>query len=592
MIMIKIIFLLLLNSLCFSECRSVYSLYGQPKYLPTFSHYDYVNPNAPKQGRLVQSSIGSFDTLNQFVPQGIPAAGLSYLYDTLMVRPDDEPDSQYGLVAQCIELSDDQKTLIFRLDPNAKFHDGVSIQAEDVVWTFNTLLKKGDPRYKLYYRDVKAVKAQDRNTVIFTLSDTHNQDLIFAIGGLPVLPKHFWDHQSFTKADLTVPLGSGPYQVKDFKVNSDITYSRVKDYWAANHPTRKGQFNFDELKWVYFKDDTVAFEAFKSHLYDLRVEHRSKLWATGYQGPAVESGEIIKEEIMSREPQGMQGFVFNFRRPIFKDRQVRKAIALAFDFNWVNSQLFYSQYQRASSYYNNSHLAAGAVISPHELTIYNQLDHQLPEEFFVSPVVINDPENEAQMRDQLLRAAKLLDDAGWVIENGWRVNKITGERLIFEILITQASFERVILPYQEHLKRLGIDVVIRKVGPSEYVNRIRSFDFDMTTTVFRANLNPGNELFDYWSSKSANVMGSGNISGIADARLDQLIQLVMEAKTRDELEHRVRALDRLLMWEYIVVPQWYLDIHRVAYWNSLLRPEISPDFDLGLMTWWSKDNLK
>jgi len=570
----------------FAACSPSYSLYGQPKYKEGFKHFAYVNPNAPKKGSLSQHSVGSFDSFNQFIPFGIPASGLTLLYDTLMVTSEDEPDSLYGLVAQCVELADDKKSISFTLNPNARFNDGAVINASDVVWTFNQLNTKGDPRYKLYFRDVDQVKVKDDHQVTFYLKRPFNRDLVFFIGTLPVFSKSFWQSHDFSKSGLVEPIGSGPYLIKDYKLNGFIRYERVKNYWAENHPTRKGMFNFDELKWVYFKDDTVAFEGFKSHLYDLRIEHRSKLWVTGYNGPALTSGEIIKEEINNREAQGMQGFVFNLRRPMFKDRAVRKAIAMAFDFHWVNDQLLYSQYQRATSFFNNSDLSSTPIIPSKEAVIYKELQNPLPSQFFDEPMYVVDPENEAQMRAQLLEASAILDQAGWKIKDGIRVNKRTGERLAFDILIIQPSFERIILPYQEHLKRLGVEVRVRKVSPSDYIHRLRNFDYDMTTYVFDTHFTPGNELYDYWSSTSAKISGSSNIAGLENKSVDEMVKLAIQSKSREELQDRIRALDRYLMWEQIVVPQWYLDVYRVAYWNHFKRPRVSPAYDLGLMTWW------
>ncbi len=586
---LKVVLGVILMGLAWSQsCVTAISKYDSPKYPADFTHFSYVNPSAPKKGELVRHALGGFDSFNAFSPQGMPAVGLSLLYDSLMVPSYDEPASRYGLLAQCVEIDSDKKWIRFTLNPEARFNDGTSVEAKDVVATFNLLLKEGRPHFKIYLDMIDEIQIVSPSQVEFRFSKPFEVDTLFLIVDVPIMSQSYWSQHDFKKGVLDKPLGSGPYTIGEFKPGNQITYNRVENYWAKNHPTRLGQFNFNQLKWVYFKDDTVAFEAFKSHVYDLRVEHRSKLWATGYQGPAFEGDQIIKKEVANREPQGMQGFVFNTRRPIFKDRMVRKAIGMAFDFNWVNRNLFYSQYQRATSYFNNSDLSAPIRVTPQQQKVYSKLNKQLPQGFLTDEIYFPDPENEAQMRAQLIEASSLLERAGWVVKDGIRVNQVTGERLIFEILITQASFERIILPYQANLKKLGIDVLIKKVTPSEYVYRLRNFDFDVTTYVFSGNLTPGKELYDYWSSRSAKIHGSQNISGVEDPIIDMLVAQVNEAKSRNELRNATQALDRYLMWQYLVVPQWYTDVYRLAYWNQFQMPPVTPPYELGIETWWSK----
>lgn len=579
---------MLLTAQVFAECQYAISDYGTPKYGESFSHFSYVNPSAPKRGSMVQHAIGSFDTFNQFVSKGSPASGLNLLYDTLMTPSLDEPNTTYGLIAKCIDIAADKKSVVFDINPKAKFSDGTPVTSADVAFTFNLLMKDGSAVYKHYYHDVSHVEMLNDHQVKFFLKNADNRELPLILGQLPVFSKAFWSGKDFANSQFVIPVGSGPYTVSSYQPGKFILYKRNKDYWAANHPTRKGHFNFDIMRWDYYMTDTVAFEAFKSHEYDFRLENSSKLWATGYPKELIAPKKVTKKRLINRQPQGMQGFIFNTRKNIFNNRLVRIAIAKAFDFNWTNQNLFYSQYQRSYSYFNNSELAAPSTLSNSEKVVLNNLGKKLPAGFFEYPVKLTNPNGPTEFRQALIEADQLLNQAGWVVTHGRRVNKLTGQPLKFEILIVMPAFERVVLPFKQNLKQLGIDVNVRLVDPSQYADRLRNFDFDMTVYTYAVGLNPGNELRSYWHSSSADIKGSQNLSGIKNPAVDALIMQIIKAENRDEMKQYVHALDRLLMWEFYLIPQWYMDAYRIAYWDKFLLPSVQPPYALGIETWWAK----
>lgn len=584
----KILLILIGIPLVFADCKSAISTYGLPKYNESFTHFSYANPNAPKGGKLVQHNIGTFDSFNQFVSKGTPAAGLGLMYDTLMVPSSDEPNAMYGLVAKCIDVSDDKKTVTFILNPDASFSNGAPIKSSDVAFTFNLLMKYGDPTLQHYYHDVSYVEMDGEDRVKFYLKTDQNSELPQILGQLPVFSKAFWSGKKFETSQFLIPLGSGPYTISTYQPGKFIQYTRNDNYWAKDHPTKKGLYNFDIMRWDYYMNDTVAFEAFKSHEYDIRNEFSSKLWATGYPEELVQPNKIIKNRMINRQPQGMQGFVFNTRRHLFKDRAVREAISKAFDFDWTNKNLFYSQYQKSYSYFNNSELAAPQTLSNAEKEIFNGLGAQLSDDFFQTPLARSYPRNEQEFRVRLIEADKQLTKAGWVISNGRRVHKLTRQPLDFEILIVMPAFERVLLPFKQNLKQLGINMDIRLVDPSQFADRLRQFDYDMTIHTYVVSLTPGNELRDYWHSSSATVKGSQNLSGIKNPVVDKLIANIIQSKDRAEMIQNIHALDRVLMWEYYLIPQWYIGSYRVAYWDKFSMPSVQPPYDIGIDAWWSK----
>ncbi len=563
------------------------SLHGELKYPARFGHFDYVNPEAPKGGTLRQAAIGTFDTFNEFILKGISAAGVGMIYDTLMASAEDEPFSQYGLLAERVELAADRTFVIFHINPGARFHDGHPVTAEDVVFTFNLFLEQGQPMYKRYYAEVTGVEALDQKRVKFTFKDGQNAELPLIVGQLVVLPRHFWQGKEFNQAGLDLPLGSGPYRIKNFVPGKSVTYERVSDYWAAGLPVNKGRYNFDTLIYDYYRDATVALEAFKAGEYDFRHENVSKNWGTLYNGPQFRDGRIIKKEIVHEIPQGVQGFVFNTRRAIFSDRRVREALIYAFDFEWSNKTLFYNQYKRSNSYFSNSEMAAVGPPSPAEIELLKPYGDQLPAEVFKDSYHLPTTDGRGNIRNNLRRAAVLLKNAGWTINHKKLVDK-NGKPFLFEILLTSPAFERIVLPFKKNLARLGIETKVRVVDTAQYLNRVREFDFDMVVWSFGQSLSPGNEQRYYWHSSVADIPGSRNLAGIKDPVVDALVEAIIHADDRQSLVTRVRALDRVLQWGFYVLPHWHISTFRIAYWSKFEQPELVPKYGLGLMTWWIK----
>ena len=562
------------------------SMYGDLKYGPNFAHFDYADPQAPKGGAVTLSALGTFDSLNPFILKGVPAAGLGQVFDTLMVGAADEPFAQYGLVAETVETPADRSWVAFTLRPQARFHDGSPITVDDVIWTFQTLVKYGHPFYRSYYTHVARVEAAGPRRVRFLFKGGVNRELPLIVGQMPVLSKHWWSGRDFSKTSLTPPLGSGPYRVERLDPGRSITYRRVSDYWGAQLPVNVGRFNFDVLRYDYYRDGTVALEAFKSGAYDFRAENSAKNWATGYDIPAVRDGRIRKVEIPNQIPTGMQGFVYNARRAVFRDPRVREALAYAFDFEWANAHLFYGAYTRTASYFSNSELAARGRPSEAELAVLAPFRDR------VSPAVFGEaprpPTTEpGGLRPNLVRALALLEQAGWVVRDMRLVNAVTGERMAFEILIDDPTWERITLPFVQNLQRLGVAARIRTVDAAQYEYRLKQFDFDMTVSVFGQSVSPGNEQADYWSREAARTPGSRNLAGVSDPVVDELIALLIAAPDRPALVARTQALDRVLRAGYYVIPHWHITAFRVAYWNHFGRPAVAPKYELGFDTWWN-----
>ena len=562
------------------------SLFGDLKYGPGFTHFDYVNPQAPKGGRMRYSAIGTFDTLNPFVINGVPAAGISMIFDTLAASSEDEPASEYGLVAKSIDLAPDKLSVLYTLRKQARFHDGTPITPADVIWTFNTLRAKGLPMYRSYYGDVTRVAQEGDHGVRFYFKSAKNRELPQIIGEMPVLSKAYWSGRDFEKPTLKPPLGSGPYTIQSVDPGRSITYSRVKDYWGADLPVNKGRYNFDTIRYDYYRDATIALEAFKAGQYDARVENSSKDWATGYDSPALRAGLIKKEEIPNELPSGMQGLGYNLRRPIFQDWRVRKALAYAFDFEWSNKNLFYGAYQRTRSYFDNSELAATGVPKGKELEILDKFRGQIPDAVFTKEYDPPKYDGSGNIRDGLAKALKLLMQAGWTFKGEKLVNAKTGQPFEFEILLDNPQFERIVLPFVQNLKRMGITARVRTVDTAQYERRMETFDYDMTVVLFPESLSPGNEQRDYWGSQAADEQGSRNLLGVKSKVVDTLIQELIQAPDRTSLVAHTRALDRVLQYGYYVIPQFHLAAFRVAYWDKFRRPAISPKYALGFDTWW------
>jgi microcin C transport system substrate-binding protein len=562
------------------------SLYGDFKYPPDFTHFDYANPDAPKGGTMRLNSIGTFDTLNPFVIKGVPAAGIGELFDSLMTRSEDEAATDYPLIAESADLAADRASVVYTLNPKAKFHDGTPITPADVVWSFEILRDKGAPQYRFYYGDVTKVEIEGDHGVRFQFKNGDNRELPAILSEMPVLSKAYWANRDFEKTTLDPPLGSGPYKIDSVDPGRSITYRRVPDYWAKDLPVNKGRFNVDVIRYDYYRDSTVALEAFKAGNYDIRRENSSKAWATGYDGPALRDGLIRKAVIPNRNPSAMQGFGYNLRRPLFQDPLVRQALAYAFDFEWSNANLFYGAYTRTRSYFDNSELAATGVPQGDELKILEPYRGQIPDEVFTKEY--NPPKytDTFTLRDGLRDALGLLKQAGWTFKGEQLVNDKTGQPFQFEILNDDPQMERVTLPFIQNLKRLGITATLRTVDVSQYEQRLDNFDFDMTVVLFGQSLSPGNEQREFFGSAAADQPGSQNRLGIKSKVIDQLIEELISAQTRADLVAHVHDLDRVLQYGYYLIPQYHLGTYWIAYWDKFRRPQVAPKYAPGLETWW------
>lgn len=562
------------------------SLFGDLKYGPDFKHFDYADPDAPKGGTMRLSAIGTFDTLNPFVIKGVPAAGVREIFDTLTVSSRDEPGSEYGLVAETIELAPDKLSVLYKIRKEARFHDGTPMTPEDVIWTFETLRAKGDPHFRSYYGDVTKVEKEAERGVRFSFKSAENRELPQIIGQMPVLSKAYWSGREFEKTTLDPPLGSGPYKVESLDPGRSITYRRVADYWAADLPVNKGRYNVDTIRYDYYRDITIALEAFKAGQYDVRQENSSKNWATGYDSPALRAALIKKEEIPNQLPSGMQGFAYNLRRPLFQDARVREALAYAFDFEWSNKNLFYSAYKRTRSYFDNSELAATGVPQGEELKILEEFRGQIPERVFTTEYNPPKYDGSGNIRDGLRVALKLLKEAGWTFKGEKLVNDETGQPFEFEILLVQPEFERIALPFKKNLERMGVDARVRTIDPAQYQKRMENFDFDMAVVAFGESLSPGNEQREYWGSQAADQPGGGNLMGIKNKVVDELVEELIRSPDRASLVAHTRALDRVLQYGYYLIPHYHITSFRVAHWDKFRRPAVSPKYAVGLETWW------
>lgn len=580
------LFLMAWSAGVFAQPQHAMTLYDEaPKYASDFTHFDYTNPEAPKGGILRLAGLNGFDSLNPFIPKGNAADQVGLLYDTLTYHSADEPFTEYGLLAERIEKAADHSFVRFYLNPKARFNDGEPVTADDVFFTFNTLIEQGHPLYRHYYADVKDVVVEGPLQVRFDFKHSENRELPLILGQLQILPKHWWAERDFTKTSLEAPLGSGPYRLVKVDAGRSLRYERVADWWGQDLPVSRGLYNFDKIHIDYYRDMSVALEAFKAGQFDFNLEYSAKDWATGYNSPALRSGKIIKKEIKNHNPVGMQGFTFNLRRKMFQDVRVREAIALLFDFEWTNKQLFYSSYIRTDSFFANSELAAHGLPSEAELALLEPLRGSIPDTVFTQ--AFNNPVSDGSgiIRERRLQAWRLLQDAGYTIENDRMVNA-QGEPLAFEFIIAQANLERVLLPFKRNLAELGIELTIRRTDVSQYINRMRSRDFDMTSSIWSQSNSPGNEQRDFWHSSSVDNPGSRNFIGLQDPAIDSLVEGLINAPSRDSLITHARALDRVLLAGHYVIPNYYIDTWRTAYWQHLAQPEIAPLYDYGLMTWW------
>jgi microcin C transport system substrate-binding protein len=594
------------------------SLVGEPKYGPDFKHFDWVNPDAPKGGTVRGFVEGSFDSLNPFTVKGVPASSLGLVYDSLMTNSPDEPSAQYGLIAEWVSFPPDYSTVTFGINPKARFQDGTPITPEDVIFSFEGQ-KKAHPRTAFYYKNVVKAEKTGEHEVTFTFDVKGNRELPQIVGQLSVVPKSFWEtkgangeQRDITKTTMEVPIGSGAYKVKEFDAGRSITYERVKDYWANDLPVSKGQWNFDEIKLTYFLDRTPAFEEFKSGKLDYWAENVASQWATAYGFPAVEKGWVKKEAIPVKRVAPMQAFVFNLRREQFQDPRVRKAFALAFNFEEANKKLFYDLYVRVASYFDNSELAATGLPQGRELDILNEVRDELPPEVFTAEW--KNPVNATPeaFREHMREASKLLSDAGWKVQEltvddgscGFFCKTLrtvglgsaktenvlrnaAGETLTAEFLLDSPDFQKIVLPYVQDLQRLGIKSSVRMVDSAQYKRREDGHDYDIIVDNFPQSESPGNEQRDFWGSAAADKDGSRNTAGIKNPAIDKLIDKIVFSTDRADLVAATRALDRALLWNYYAVPHWHYPYERLAYWDIFGRPQTLPSQTAALMqTWW------
>lgn len=568
------------------------ALYDAPKYPAGFQHFDYVNPDAPKGGTLRLSALQTFDSVHPTILKGVKAIGAALPFESLVERSQDEPFSVYGLLAQTITVAPDKGWTEFALRPEARFHDGKPVTAADVVFSFNSLMEKGDPSYRITYRDVTKAEALDAQRVRFTFKDGSNRQLPLQIGEFPVFAKHFWDGKDFATTTLQPILGSGPYKIAAVEPGRSISYERVKDYWGAQLPNNRGRYNFDVLQFDYYRDETVQLESFLAGRYDLRQEYTAKLWATGYNTPALKSGALVKQEIPNELPVGMQSFVLNLRKPEFQDIRVREALDLAFDFAWSNKNTAFGAYKRTESYFANTELAATGLPSADELKILEPFRGKIPDAVYTQEYKAPTTDGSGDNRDNLRRASALLQEAGWVLKDGKLVNGKTGAPFRFVILDRNNRFDRWVQPYFRNLERLGIKPSVRIVDSAQFQHLINRFDFDVITTIFSHPLSPTLEQRDYWSSANADVVGSNNLLGLKNPVVDALVEGIIAAKDRHDLVTHSRALDRVLLWNRYVIPQWHISTHRVAYWNKFGQPKIAPKYGLGYLDQWWLDAEK
>lgn len=573
-----------------AEPRQGLSAFGDLKYPPDFKHFDYVNPDAPKGGRLASRGIlarDTFDSFNGFILKGTWPENIGLLFDTLMTRATDEPDAVYGLVAKTADLAPDKKSITFQLREEARFSDGSKLTADDVCDSFRLISTYGDERIRMAIRDTEKCDVLSPYEVRYYFKGDNTRDLPLLISELPVLSKAYYATHDFTKTTLDPPLGSGPYKIGSFKPGQYVSYIRRPDYWGADLPVNKGRYNFDEVRMEYFKDRTAVVEALKSGVLDLHEEFTSRDWATAYNTKSVAEGRLIKEVLPDNTPSGAQGLYFNLRREKFQDIRVRKAFDLAFDFEWTNANLFYGAYKRTTSFFENSALMAKGKPSPEELKILEPFAKELRPEVFEDAYVPPVSDGSGQDRKLLRQASQLLAEAGWKRQDTSLVNA-KGEKFAVEFLIDSPTSERILAPFAKNLRLLGIDVTLHNIDPAQEEQRMKDFDFDVEIARLVGGQTPGNELKAQFSTESAKAIGSYNLSGIALPVVDALIDKMIAAKSREELTSTGQALDRVLRAEHIWVPNWGKASHWIVHWDIFEKPQIKPEYDRGIVdTWWT-----
>jgi microcin C transport system substrate-binding protein len=561
------------------------SLMGAPSLPADFKYFPYVNPDAPKGGEVAVSNVGTFDSFNPFIVRGTAAVDSFRVWDTLLMPNADEAQTAYGLLANVIEVPADKMGVAFELRPEAKFNDGTPVTAEDVAWTFETLREKGRPFYRQYYGDIASVTVEGPRRVVFHFKSALNRELPLILGEMAVMPKHWWAGREFDKPLTDPPLGSGPYRVGHFEFGRSLTMERVPDVWSKDLPVMRGLFNVDRRRSEYFRDATVEREAFKAGQIDFRIENVAKEWATAYDFPAVQNGLVKKELLPHHLPTGMQGYGMNTRRPLFKDVRVRHALAMVFDFEWENANLFYGAYTRTHSYFSNSELASSGIPEGAELALLDKYRGQLPADLFTKPFELPVTDGSGNNRDASRGALALLEQAGWKVQDRKLVDA-EGQPFSFEILLDQPAFERVTLPYVQWLSRLGIEARVRTVDPAQFQRLADTYDYDMIVVAIEETESPGNEQSGYWTCDAAKPEGGYNLMGVCNPVIDDLVHQVVSAPDRAHLVTTVRALDRVLLANWYVVPHWYLQSVRIAYWDRFGRPNKPVRTGLAFDSWW------
>ena len=578
------------------------TILGKPALPADFPYFPYVNPDAPKGGHVTLDRVGTYDSFNPFILRGTPeayttapwvtlpggsgsGASVGHVWESLLTASADEIATAYCHLAEAVELPADRMWVAFDIRPEARFADGQPVTAEDVAWTFRTLLEKGRPSFKIQVADVTEVVVEGPRRVVYRFKSNENRELPLLVGALPVLPKHFFEGRDFARPLTDAPIGSGPYRITGFELGRSVTYERNPDWWARDRPTGKGTNNFDRVRSEYYRDSAVAMEAFKAGSIDLRSENISKNWATAYDFPAVKNGLVIKQVYPHKLPNGFQGYAMNTRRPVFANPLVRQAMTEMFDFEWTNKNLFYGAYTRLNSYFSNSDLASTGIPEGAELALLEPWRAQLPAALFTEAYKLPVTDGSGNNRDQLRRALDLLRQAGWQIKDRKLVDE-SGRPMSFTVLLSDPSLERPTLPYTESLKKLGIDARVRTVDPAQYQRLTDEFDLDMTMMVYPQGDIPGNELRDYWSCAAAKAQGSSNVSGVCSPVVDALIDKVVNTQDRESMTVAARALDRVLLWQFDAVPNWGSRQFNIAYWDRFGFPDKPIRGGFNFDTWW------
>ena len=563
------------------------SMFDDVKYGSGFGSFDYVNPHAPKGGELRLATVGTFDSLNPFILKGVAAAGTLFIYNRLLTKSLDEPFTEYGQLVESIECPEDRSWVTFTLRREARWHDGKPVTPEDVLFSFDTLTTKGLPFFRTFYADVTKVEKIGNHQVKFSFKSGTNRELPLIIGQMRVLPKHYWENRDFGETTLEPPLGSGPYRIEAVDPGRSITYRRVAENWDRNLAVQAGQNNFELIRYDYYRDDTVAIEALKAGEYDFRVVGNATEWSTAYNFPPVEAGWLVKEMIPHQVIRGMQGFCFNTRRSKFADPKVRQALSYAFDFEWTNARLLHNFFVRSKSYWNNSELASSDLPEGPELEVLEGYRGRIPDEIFTASFNPPATDGSGDIRSNLRKAQRLLAAAGWRVADNKLTQTATGAVMTIEFLLVSPAYERIIGPLQKNLERLGIESRLRTVDSSQYQNRLQEFDYDVIIANWRQTLSPGNEQRNFWSSETADFKGSRNYAGIADEVVDELVERVIAAESRQMQVALTRALDRVLLRGHYVIPGWYSRDYRLVYWDKFGKPAEPPKNGLGFPhTWW------